>query len=89
MQGPEGLELFYMPVVKEYIIKGEYEKGISVSDEGLKKCDNDSPMAYMLYYAKYSAYDKLGNYTEARKTCPVCVGRSCRRLVLSDQYHSN
>lgn len=63
----EGLELFYMPVVKEYIIKGEYEKGISVSDEGLKKCDNDSPMAYMLYYAKYSAYDKLGNYTEARK----------------------
>lgn len=24
-------------------------------------------MAYMLYYAKYSAYDKLGNYTEARK----------------------
>lgn len=68
----EGLEIFYMPVVKRYIANKDYEKAVTLCDEGLKHCEHTSPMEYQLLYAKCSAYHGLGNNIEARK-CAIPV----------------
>ena len=63
----EGLEVFYMPAVKGYMLNKDYESAIALCNEGLQHCERTSPMEYQLLYAKYSAYHELGNDIEARK----------------------
>ncbi len=63
----EGLEVFYMPAVKGYMLNKDYENAIALCNEGLQHCERTSPMEYQLLYAKYSAYHELGNDIEARK----------------------
>ena len=63
----EGLEVFYMPAVKGYMLNKDYENAIALCNEGLQHCERTSPMEYQLLYAKYSAYHELGNNIEARK----------------------
>ena len=70
----EGLEVFYMPAVRGYLIKEKYAKAISLCNEGLRHCESTSPMEYQLLYAKYSAYHGLKNDFEARKyALPVAL----------------
>ena len=63
----EGLEVFYMPAVKGYMLNKDYENAIALCNEGLQHCERTSPMEYQLLYAKYSAYHELENDIEARK----------------------
>lgn len=63
----EGLEVFYMPAVRGYIMNKDYENAIALCNEGLQHCERTSPMEYQLLFAKYSAYHGLGNDIEARK----------------------
>lgn len=51
----EGLEIFYMPAVKGYMMNKNYEKAVDLCDEGLRHCEHASPMEYQLLYAKFLA----------------------------------
>lgn len=68
----DGLEVFYMPAVRGYIVNKDYEKAVELCNEGLKHCEHTSPMEYQLLYAKCTAYHCLGNNLEARK-CAIPV----------------
>lgn len=68
----EGLEVFYMPAVKGYIVNKDYEKAVELCNEGLKHCEHTSPMEYQLLYAKCTACHFIGDNLEARK-CAIPV----------------
>ena len=75
----KGLEVFYMPAVRGYLIKEKYAKAISLCNEGLRHCESTSPMEYQLLYAKYSAYHGLKNDFEARSM--LYLLRSMLRMI--------
>lgn len=63
----EGFELFYLYAGSCYVSKGDYNKADIIFNEGLKKCEDKSPLATWLYYYKYSSLHESGNDIEARK----------------------
>lgn len=63
----DGLEIFYTAAAKEYFLREEYEKALTLCEEGLKHCEPGSPIEYLLQTMKYNVYEKQGNCTEARK----------------------
>lgn len=63
----EGLEVFYLYAGACYGQKGDYKNAIAIFDEGLTKCEPQSPLATWLYYYKYSWIHASGNDAEARK----------------------
>ena len=65
----EGGEMFYVPISILYISNKEYQKTISICNEGLKHCEHGSSMETRLLYSRYSAYHVLDNYIPARKDC--------------------
>lgn len=63
----EGLEAFHLYAGACYGQKGDYKNAIAIFDEGLTKCEPQSPLATWLYYYKYSWIHASGNDAEARK----------------------
>lgn len=70
----EGMELFYAPAANCCVVKKDFNRAISICNEGLKFCEPTSRMATDLLYAKYSSLLYIDNIIEARKYClPVML----------------